>query len=106
MTYTIQHGNIAAVQYVDTPEGKRVTCVYLSDGKPVESTDRDARDFAALPMEVRAAVNRQFGQVFSLPLESRDVWVKAQVPFTVAHTCHRDNQDRCHTCGKPMQEAA
>ena len=23
--------------------------------------------------------------------------------LTQQHVCHRDNQDRCHTCGKEMQ---
>jgi hypothetical protein len=84
MNYTIKHGNIAAVCEVTKPDGTVVSLIYLADGKlPVTHPSNTPKDFEALPLAVQAAVNRQFGQVFSLPIGRRDEWVKAQVPFEV-----------------------
>lgn len=72
-TYTIKHGSIAAVQYVTLPDGSKVT---VTDSK-------DDLDLPKLPLEVRAAVNRQFGIVFALPYASREQFVRDSVPFTI-----------------------
>ena len=71
--YTIKHASIAAVQYVICPDGSKLT---VTDSKedPV---------IGKLPLEVQAAVNRQFGIVFSLPYASRDDFVNNSVPFDV-----------------------
>ena len=77
--YTIKHGSIAAVQYVTKPDG---TIVYVTDSK-------DDLDLPKLPLEVRAAVNRQFGIVFSLPYEQRQKFIDSSIPFEieVSETC-------------------
>jgi len=71
--YTIRHGSIAAVQYVTLPNGKEIS---VTDSK-------DDLDLPKLPLEVQAAVNRQFGIVFSLPYASREQFVRNSIPFTV-----------------------
>lgn len=77
--YTIKHGSIAAVQYVTKPDGE---IVYVTDSK-------DDMDLLRLPLEVRAAVNRQFGIVFSLPYEQRQKFIDNSIPFEikVSETC-------------------
>ena len=74
--YTITHGSIAAVQYVDKPDGTRVTVVGM--------TSELQPEFEALPLAVRAAVNRQFGDVFSLPYNKREDFCKNSVPFVIS----------------------
>jgi hypothetical protein len=77
--YTIRHGSIAAVQYVKCH----------SDGVEVAVTDaKDGSEIALknLPLAVQAAVNRQFGIVFSLPYASREDFVKNSIPFDVEVT--------------------
>jgi hypothetical protein len=74
MKYTIKHGRIAALQYVITPEGKEIRIVHTNEFQP---------EFEALPEAVRAAVNRQFGIVFSLPYSSRESFVQSSLPFEV-----------------------
>jgi len=73
MKYTIKHGSIAAVQYVTLPDGKTVS---VTDSK-------DDPTLPKLPLEVQAAVNRQFGIVFSLPYNARESFVKNSIPFEV-----------------------
>jgi len=88
MEYTIDHSSIAGALYVTRKDGQESDCFYISESRPVQvgvsGTEQQAEErFKALPMEVRAAVNRQFGEVFSLPLGSRGAWVFAQMPFIV-----------------------
>lgn len=71
--YTIKHASIAACQYVTCPDGSKLT---VTDSK-------DDPVIGRLPLEVQAALNRQFGIVFSLPYASRDEFVKNSVPFEV-----------------------
>jgi hypothetical protein len=73
--YTIRHGSIAAVQYVKCPDGVEVAVTDAKDGSEIALKN--------LPLAVQAAVNRQFGIVFSLPYASRDVFVKNSIPFEV-----------------------
>ena len=54
--YIISHGSIAAVQYVTLPDGQKVTVAYVLDGSE--------RELPYLPLEVQAAVNRQFEAIF------------------------------------------
>lgn len=83
--YSIHHGNIAACCTVTTVTGEEINLIYESASRcPVTLTRGDEEAaFKALPLKVREAVNRQFSEVFSLPLEQRGDWVKAQNPFLV-----------------------
>jgi hypothetical protein len=72
--YTIKHGSIAAVQYATDPMGKTVS---VTDSKEPDK----AKD--SLPLPVLAAVNKQFGIVFSLPYERRQAFIDSSVPFEV-----------------------
>jgi hypothetical protein len=86
MNYTIKHGRIAAVQYITTPEGESLSAIYTSEEKPPEAypDGNMSRDiWNALPLPVRAAINRQFGIVFSLPYNSREDFVMSSQPFIV-----------------------
>lgn len=71
--YTIRHGSIAALQWVTLPDGSEVS---VTDG-------RDDCTLPRLPLEVQAAVNRQFGIIFALPYGMREQFIRDSVPFTV-----------------------
>ena len=73
--YTITHGSIAAVQYVTLPNNDKVTVTYALDGSE--------RELPKLPLEVQAAVNRQFGTIFALPYDSRQAFIDNSIPFDV-----------------------
>jgi len=73
--YTITHGSIAAVQYVTLPNNEKVTVTYALDGSEME--------LPKLPLEVQAAVNRQFGTIFALPYDSRQAFIDNSIPFDV-----------------------
>ncbi len=88
MEYTIKHSSIAAALTVTDENGKTWDCCYMAESKPVQvgvsRSEQQAEDrFRALPLPVQAADNRQYGEVFSLPIERRGEWSKAQVRFTV-----------------------
>jgi hypothetical protein len=76
--YTITHGSIAAVQYVTLPNNEKVTVTYALDGSE--------RELPKLPLEVQAAVNRQFGAIFALPYDSRQGFIDNSIPFDVEVT--------------------
>ena len=76
--YTITHGSIAAVQYVTLPDGDKVTVTDARDGSEIE--------LPKLPLEVQAAVNRQFGTIFALPYDSRQAFIDNSIPFDVEVT--------------------
>ena len=76
--YIIKHGSIAAVQYVVLPDGSQVTVTDAKDGSELE--------LKRLPLEVQAAVNRQFGMIFSLPHASRQAFIDDSIPFEVEVT--------------------
>jgi len=76
--YTITHGSIAAVQYVTLPNNDKVTVTYALDGSE--------RELPKLPLEVQAAVNRQFGAIFALPYDSRQGFIDNSIPFDVEVT--------------------
>jgi len=76
--YTITHGSIAAVQYVTLPNNDKVTVTYALDGSE--------RELPKLPLEVQAAVNRQFGTIFALPYDSRQAFIDNSIPFDVEVT--------------------
>jgi hypothetical protein len=74
MKYTIRHGSIAALQYVTLPDGKMIA---VTDSKEPD------REKDALPIPVLAAVNRQFGTIFALPLNRRQAFINNSIPFDV-----------------------
>jgi hypothetical protein len=73
MKYKIKHGSIAAVQFVTMPNGKEIT---VSDSK-------EEPNLRFLPLQVIAAINRQFGIVFSLPYNSREEFIQNSIPFEI-----------------------
>jgi hypothetical protein len=73
--YTIRHGSIAALQWVTLPDGMEVSVTDSKDGSEWR--------LPRLPLEVQAAVNRQFGTIFALPYGMREQFIKDSVPFTV-----------------------
>ena len=85
MIYKITQGSIAAVITIST-NGAEHSAYYIAADKPVQldcaGTERDATArFMALPLEVRAAVNKQFHEIFAVPLAMRGEAVKNRVPF-------------------------
>ena len=76
--YTITHGSIAAVQYVTLPDGSKVTVTDAKDGSELE--------LKRLPLEVQAAVNRQFCTIFALPYDSRQAFIDNSIAFDVEVT--------------------
>jgi len=72
--WKITHGSIAAVQYITDPTGRTFAVTDSKEPDPNKDT---------LPLPVLAAVNRQFGIVFSLPYEQRQAFIDNSVPFTV-----------------------
>lgn len=73
--YTIRHGSIAAVQWVTLPDGKEISVTDAKDGSELQ--------LPRLPLEVQAAVNRQFGIIFAVPYGMREQFIRDSVPFTV-----------------------
>ncbi len=73
--YTIKHGSIAAVQYVTLPDGDKVIVTDARDGSE--------RELPKLPLEVQAAINRQFGAIFALPYDSRQGFIDNSISFEV-----------------------
>ena len=73
--YTIRHGSIAAVQWVTLPDGLEVSVTDAKDGSELR--------LPRLPLEVQAAINRQFGTIFALPYGMREKFIRDSVPFTV-----------------------
>ena len=76
--YTITHGSIAAVQYVTLPDGDKVIVTDARDGSEIA--------LPRLPVEVQAAVNRQFGTIFALPYDDRQGFIDNSIPFEVEVT--------------------
>jgi excinuclease UvrABC ATPase subunit len=83
MKYTIKPGSIAAVQYVESEDNRRWTAVYLAEGKQPEITGVSGSGKSTLPMPVLAAINRNFGMMFSVPVERRQALIDATVPQTI-----------------------
>lgn len=76
MKYIIKHSSIAACQYVTMPNGHTLTV----------SDSLDEPNLKFLPLEVKAAVNRQFGIIFSLPYEKRQNFIDNSIAFEVEIT--------------------
>ena len=84
MIYEIKPSNVASMLYVTTPEGFVVCCFDNNEAYHEGNMSGDGKLWwESLPLEVRAAVNKQFGIVFSLPYNQRDDFLKSSVPFLV-----------------------
>ena len=81
MNYTLKVGNIASVLYVTPQGGKTLDCIYLAENMPVMVQPNNTLE--GLPLAVRAAVNKHFGTMFSLPLERRGAYIKSLEPWEV-----------------------
>jgi hypothetical protein len=87
--YTITHGSIAAIQYIKTDGERDIHAIYQSENKlpeayPVGDMRQDVWD--TLPLEVQAAVNKQFGTIFALPYDSRQGFIDNSIPFDIEVT--------------------
>lgn len=86
MNYTISHGRIAALQYITTPAGEKLRAIHMGEeDKTVVHPESGGgiNYWQSLPLPVQAAINRQFGIVFSLPYSERESFVLSSIPFEV-----------------------
>lgn len=86
MKYTIKHGSIASLQHIATPEGQKLSAIYMGESRLPEAYidgDMSQNIWETLPLSVKASINKQFGIVFSLPYDSREGFVKSSIPFEV-----------------------
>lgn len=86
MKYTIYPGSIASIQTIQTDNGKLYSAIYMADTKQPEiypdgNLSKNIAD--KFPVQVRAAVNRYFGGIFSLPYDKRQNFINNSVPFTI-----------------------
>lgn len=90
-TYKLTPGNIASVLRLSDAIAKAIpngewTCIYIGPSKPIEAYKGNnmAREcFADLPQWVRDAVGRHFAAVFALPVDRREAYLKACLPFYI-----------------------
>lgn len=80
MIYAIKQSNIAACIHVSDQSGRVWDCCYMSDTRPVQvgvsGDDADRENlFRTLPEAVRDAVNKQYAEVFAVPIEKRGDFV-------------------------------
>jgi len=73
MKYIIRHGSIAAIQFIKLPDGREISITNSNDEPNIEF----------LPLKVMAAINRQFGIIFSLPYEMRQAFIDNSIPFEI-----------------------
>jgi len=88
MIYTITHSSIAASIRIHDETGREFSCYYIGQGAPVQEgvtgTEGEAENrFRRLPGAVRAIVERQFNEVFSVPAGERAAWILKQSPVLV-----------------------
>ena len=86
--YTISFSNIAGIQNVQRPDGETLQCIYLSEDRQPEafqpgSMRRGQKNWEELPLSIRAAVNRNFGTVFALPVMQRENFVRNFQPQVI-----------------------
>lgn len=83
MIYRIKQSNIASLIQVIDNSGKVTDCIFMSENKQPEAypegncAGNGVSAWEALPLSVRAAVNRQFGLIFALPINSRQQFVES-----------------------------
>jgi hypothetical protein len=75
MKYIIKHGSIAALQYVTLPNGDTVSVTDARDGSEWQ--------LKRLPLEVQAAINKQFGIILHLPYVSRQAFIDNSMPIEI-----------------------
>jgi len=82
MKYTIKQGSIAAIIHVIDEAGNTTDCIYMSENKQPEAYlegncgGTGIVAWEALPVAVRAHVNRQFGTVFAIPINRRQDFIE------------------------------
>jgi hypothetical protein len=84
--YRIRPGNIPAVVYVDVPNHGEQCFIYTAPNKQPEPDPIGAQAghlYELLPMEVRAQINRHFGNAFALPVERRGAFMQMSPPWDV-----------------------
>ena len=81
MRYTLRPGYIASVLYVQPEDGRTLDCLYIAENLPVQVWPN--RTIEVLPGPVRAAVNKHFGTVFSLPSIERGAFLQSLEPWEV-----------------------
>lgn len=76
MKYKITWSNIACIIHVDV-DGRRYDFICMNESKTEAYPDGNLRVdiWDNFPLEVRAAVNKQFGVIFSLPVEKRAEYI-------------------------------
>jgi hypothetical protein len=87
--YTITHGSIAAIQHIKTEGERDISAIYQSENKLPEAYpvgDMRENVWKTLPLEVQAVVNRQFGIIFALPYDDRQIFIDNSIPFDVEVT--------------------
>lgn len=81
MLYRIKQSNIASLIQVIDDSGRVTDCIFMSEGKQPEAypegncAGNGVAAWEALPITVRAAVNRQFALIFDLPIKSRQDFI-------------------------------
>lgn len=89
MKYIIRQSSIASLIHVIDETGNQTDCFFMAENKQPEAyPDGNMRGdgvdaWEALPLEVRANVNRQFGALFSLPVSRRNEFVENCVDYVV-----------------------
>lgn len=81
MKYTLKPGAIASVLFVVPEEGRTLDCIYLAENQVVQIWPNQTVEI--LPVPVRAAVNKHFGTMFSLPLNRREAYLRSLVEWEV-----------------------
>lgn len=78
MKYLITHGSVPAYCEVNG-----LSFIYFAEGKLPGHREPGDHYWQELPTEVKAAVNRDFGMLFSIPLSERGKAVAAMIPYEV-----------------------
>jgi hypothetical protein len=81
MSYTLKPGHIASILYVTQEGGKTRDCIFIAENLAVMVWPNETVEI--FPTPVRAAINKHFGTMFSLPLERRGDYLKSLVPWVV-----------------------
>ena len=88
LQYRIRHGNIASCIHVTTDDAE-YTAIYMNDTPKVEAyrgNDMHRDVWHDLPIEVAAAIVRQFRAVFALSVDQRGAFIKTLDPVTILVT--------------------
>jgi len=87
MKYRITHGSVPAYCEVNG-----VSFIFFADNKLPGHLEPGDRHWQDLPTEVKAAVCRDFGMLFSLPIGKRGDAVAAMVPYEIEVEGERNGQ--------------